>query len=327
MKSELTHGLGISIASRVSSNHIDSQFIIVKPTVVGASVRVYPNEKCKDIWPSQGFTSRIAEECESFFVLEPAADRVFISRVNEESNLIIVNIPENSSCDIIDTIDVSGSRIGVSVIVNAGINSKVNYVCVQSSKSDLVIREIHLNADVGAQVNLRTFDIGSSILLSRTSLTLAERSVGNIVNAFCASGKQVMSLRSKSHIIGPSAKTNVVVRGIGSGQSLSVAKSMIRMESAAVGSDGLQREDVMLLEDGAEISTLPELEIETSDVSCSHGSTTGNLDPERIFYAQSRGVSYDDAVRLMLEGFFEDLLQDLPKEIREDARMRIKGAL
>ena len=74
----------------------------------------------------------------------------------------------------------------------------------------------------------------------------------------------------------------------------------------------------MLLSETAEVNAKPELEIYADDVKCSHGATTGELDEEMLFYLRSRGLKKEDAKKLLIEGFINELFDDLKnKELKQ----------
>lgn len=83
----------------------------------------------------------------------------------------------------------------------------------------------------------------------------------------------------------------------------------------------------ILLSRTAKIQTKPQLEIYADDVKCSHGATTGQLDPVAIFYMQQRGISLSSARRLLLAAFLGDVLQGLPEETAAQLEQQINAAL
>mgnify|MGYP002260345555 CR=1 FL=1 len=73
-----------------------------------------------------------------------------------------------------------------------------------------------------------------------------------------------------------------------------------------------------LIGDGARVDTKPQLEIFADDVKCTHGATIGRLDELALFYLKSRGIPQEDAERLVVEGFFDPIMQRIPFEgVRE----------
>ena len=110
-------------------------------------------------------------------------------------------------------------------------------------------------------------------------------------------------------------------KSILTGSSKSSFASLVRVDKGAEKSDSKQLNKNLLLSDKATAVSLPELEIDTDDVSCAHGSATGQLRPEELFYLRSRGIAEKTARFLMIEGFAEEILEEVP-EIPLKARLQ-----
>jgi Fe-S cluster assembly protein SufD len=82
--------------------------------------------------------------------------------------------------------------------------------------------------------------------------------------------------------------------------------------------DGEQSVKAMLLDRGATANCKPELEIYADDVKCAHGASVGELDPDQLFYALSRGLDPASAKALLLEGFVMQLWDEAPEDRREE---------
>ena len=83
--------------------------------------------------------------------------------------------------------------------------------------------------------------------------------------------------------------------------------------------DAYQKNDNLLLSERAHADTLPGLEIEAHEVRCTHGATAGQIDADQLFYLMSRGIPYDLAEKLIVDGFFEPVMQRIPMQaVREE---------
>ena len=102
------------------------------------------------------------------------------------------------------------------------------------------------------------------------------------------------------------------------GRARSSYTGLIRIEKDAPGSEALQENRNLLLSDTARADSVPELEILTDDVSCSHGATAAPIDPEQVFYLQSRGIDRDEATQLVVRGFLESTLNMVPTAVRAE---------
>ena len=99
---------------------------------------------------------------------------------------------------------------------------------------------------------------------------------------------------------------------------------MIEVDKAAQRTDGYQRNDNLILSEKARADSIPGLEIEADDVRCTHGSTSGRVNEELIFYAQCRGFTRKEAVRAVVTGFFQQVFDRITIEsVREALALAI----
>jgi Fe-S cluster assembly protein SufD len=93
---------------------------------------------------------------------------------------------------------------------------------------------------------------------------------------------------------------------------------MIYVSPGAQKTDGYQANPNLLLDSSARADSIPGLEIMADDVRCTHGATVGKIDPTEVFYLNSRGIPTELAERLIVEGFFDPIMQRIPFEgVRE----------
>ena len=102
-------------------------------------------------------------------------------------------------------------------------------------------------------------------------------------------------------------------------KSHTVWRGMIKVDEGAQQTDGYQRNDNLLLSNNARADSIPGLEIEADDVRCTHGSTTGKVDEEMIYYAQCRGFTRKEAMRLIVTGFFQQIFDRITIDSVRDA--------
>ncbi len=100
------------------------------------------------------------------------------------------------------------------------------------------------------------------------------------------------------------------------GRARSAYTGLIRIEPGAPRSEAYQENRNLLLADGCRADTIPELEILTDEVSCTHGATVAPVDPEHLFYLRSRGIPPAAALQLVVRGFLENTLRRLPESLR-----------
>lgn len=125
----------------------------------------------------------------------------------------------------------------------------------------------------------------------------------------------------------PSTNSFAFYRGVILDEAHTIYQGLIRVTERANGTDAYLTNNNLLLSDEARSDSIPSLNISTDEVKCSHGSTSGNIDPLQIFYLQSRGMSYHDARALLVEGFVEEVLRHFPQEVREEVSQKIKRCM
>jgi Fe-S cluster assembly protein SufD len=134
---------------------------------------------------------------------------------------------------------------------------------------------------------------------------------------FLGSGSQVHDFRTHQlHVAGRSHST-LLSKGAVADDSRSVYTGLIEIEKGAKRTDARQTNHNLLLSPTAHADSVPNLDIRENDVMCAHASSVGPLDELQRWYLESRGVSRDDAERLMIQGFFNEMLVALPKELAE----------
>jgi Fe-S cluster assembly protein SufD len=121
--------------------------------------------------------------------------------------------------------------------------------------------------------------------------------------------------------------SNIDFKAAVSDRARSAYTGLIRIEKHAPSSEAYQENRNLLLSDRARVDTIPELEILTDEVSCSHGATATPLDREQIFYLQSRGLNVEEAVRLIVRGFVEPTLRLVPEGLREDLEELVEARI
>lgn len=134
-------------------------------------------------------------------------------------------------------------------------------------------------------------------------------------------GKQHLAYSTRQDHRAPHTTSDLLYKGGLKDRSRIVWKGMIRVEKEGQRTNAYQRNDNLILSDRARADSIPGLEIEANDVRCTHGATAGRVDEDMIFYAQARAIPRDQAVRLIVEGFFANVLDRIGVEtVREILR-------
>jgi Fe-S cluster assembly protein SufD len=123
---------------------------------------------------------------------------------------------------------------------------------------------------------------------------------------------QLADTHSLVRFDGPDGQLDQLHKTVAAGSGRSVFNGAVQVPQEAQRTDASQLSRSLLLSDRARVDTKPELEIVADDVKCAHGATVSRLQQDELFYLQSRGIAADQAARLLLAGYCQDVLRELP---------------
>jgi Fe-S cluster assembly protein SufD len=229
------------------------------------------------------------------------------------------------------------------LVVRAGADSEVSVLEVQVSGGghSLVVPVTEILAGRAArvghvtvqQLGLSTWQLGTQVSVVEAESTIRSTSIGfggdytrlrtdcrmvgrgatgELDAVYFGEGAQTLDFRTFQEHVAPDCTSNLLFKGAVGGHSRSVYTGMIRVGKHARGTNAFQTNRNVKLSDGAWAESVPNLVIENNDVRCSHASAVGPVDEEQRFYLESRGVPTDDAERLIVSGFFDEVLTRLP---------------
>ncbi len=173
----------------------------------------------------------------------------------------------------------------------------------------------YLTSRVGRDASLRSFTAafgGDYARLCTHSVLDGEAASSELLAAYLGDGTQVQDMRTFQEHSAPRTTSKLVFKGAVDDSARSVYSGLIRIHKGARKSDAAQTNRNLVLSDGAHADSVPNLDIEENDVRCSHASAVGPIDRAQRFYVESRGVPPQVAERLILLGFFDDLLARAP---------------
>ncbi len=171
--------------------------------------------------------------------------------------------------------------------------------------------------------------LGSRLAKVNQEVALAgQGSRAQVNGVLFTTGRQHLAYFTRQDHMAPHTTSDLLYKGGLKGQSRIVWKGMIRVEKDAQRTDAYQKNDNLVLSESARADSIPGLEIEANDVRCTHGATVGRVDEDMIFYAQSRGVSRETAIRLIVEGFFANVYDRITLEpVQETLRQAVAANL
>jgi Fe-S cluster assembly protein SufD len=214
------------------------------------------------------------------------------------------------------------ARLGDNVEIAVGDGAHLRLVSIAEWDRDSVQVE-HQKARLGADARLDHVAVSLGGDLVRQFLSVDYAARGGSVDAyglyFADTGQHLEHRQLVDHSV-PDCRSNVNYRGALQGRTArTVWVGDVLIQDAATGTDTYEINRNLVLTDGARADSVPNLEIETGEiVGAGHASATGRFDEEHLFYLQSRGVPEDEARRLVVKGFFNEIVQKIPAEDLRD---------
>ena len=204
--------------------------------------------------------------------------------------------------------------------VIAGEAANVGYLSLQRwGRHAWQFADQRVRAARDATVRLVAVGLGGRFAKNRIAASLAGPGASAELKAlFFGSGKQFFDFHTlQQHEVG-NTTSDLLFKGALRDEARSVYAGLIRIEPKASRSDAYQANRNLLLSQTAKAHSIPMLEILNNDVRCTHGATVAPVDPEHLFYLESRGIPAATAERMIVHGFFGEVLDRIPVQQARD---------
>lgn len=225
----------------------------------------------------------------------------------------------------------SGRALTLPVLqLRAAPAARVRYLAVNDlSEKVWSIGHQQSESERDTTVLLSTVALGGDYARVRTEARSVGRGASTRqVALYFADGEQMHDFRVIQEHVAPHTSSDLLFKGAVQDHAASVYTGLISIGEEARGTAAYQTNRTLTLSDGAWAESVPNLDIRTNDVKCAHASTVGPIDEEQRFYLESRGVRPEVAERLVVLGFFDEVLMQLPSEdIADDLRARVAAKL
>jgi len=171
--------------------------------------------------------------------------------------------------------------------------------------------------------------IGSRLTKNFSELNLiGQGATGRMSGFYFTDHTQHLDHDTQQNHMAPNTTSDLLFKGALLGKSRSVWQGMIYVAPGAQKTDGYQANRNLVLSETARADSIPGLEILADDVRCTHGATVGKIDEDQVFYLLSRGITRNEAERLIVEGFFDPIMQRIPFEgVRERFQQSIHNKM
>ncbi|WP_319557309.1 Fe-S cluster assembly protein SufD [Thiomicrorhabdus sp.] len=213
-----------------------------------------------------------------------------------------VSMDAASFCNAVTTIDVAQ-------------NARVNQIVMQQmNDDDYYFANQYISQAESSVFNTFFVSTGSQIARHQNHLYMNGEHIESNQNSAClAAAKQTVDSRTHTEHNEVAGLSRQLHKFVLFDEAVGVFNGMIRVDQKAQKTDGQMDNKNLLLSDKAKMDTKPQLEIYADDVQCSHGSATGQIDKNQIFYLQARGIHREHAIRMITEAFLLEPLEELSK--------------
>jgi Fe-S cluster assembly protein SufD len=233
----------------------------------------------------------------------------------------LVVAEDGAQVTVFDRYGSADSKVGgVGHLVDAvvelviGDNAHVRYLSVQEQGPhtwQIALQRAHLGRDASLKSSVVALG-GAYARLRSESLLSGSGAESDLTAVYFGDGHQMLDFRTLQDHDAPNTRSDLLFKGAVEDTAQSVYSGLIRIRPDAQKSVAFQTNRNLVLTEGADARSVPNLEIEASDVKCSHASTVGPVDDEQLYYLATRGVPPEEAERLIVLGFFDDVFDRLP---------------
>jgi len=242
---------------------------------------------------------------------------------------LLAVIGRNSEVTIID--DYNGQGLDGKTIVNSAVeifaddSSRVRYINLQQLGKDsnsLITQRSQLGSN--AESYSIFISLGGTISKINAGTILNGRGATSNMYGIAFGDNDQRFDHHTAHIHQASnSYSNIDFKVVLKGKAVSAYTGLIKIVKDAVNCEAFQENRNLLLDKGTKADSIPELEILTDQVKCSHGATVGPIDPQMIFYLKSRGYSSEEAIKTLVMGYVESTLRKMPADLEKSAREAI----
>ena len=241
---------------------------------------------------------------------------------------LVVRVGRGAQVTVLDVQDSGGPALVVPVVeLDVAQAGRLGYMNLQQHDRRTTQIAAHTaRVERDATVVVASVALGGGYARTRTDTRLVGRGAsGDLLSAYFGSGDQILDFRTYQDHAAPDTTSRLLFKGAVGDSARSVYTGLIRVRPDARGTNAFQTNRNLKLSDDAWAESVPNLEIENNDVRCSHASAVGPVDPDQVFYLESRGVPTPVAERLIVSGFFDEVIDELPVAAVASAARRAVG--
>ncbi len=179
-----------------------------------------------------------------------------------------------------------------------------------------------------SKISWTQVETGSAITWKYPScILLGDNSVGEFYSVALTKGRQQADTGTKMIHIGKNTTSNIVSKGISAGRGQNTYRGLVKINNSAARARNYTQCDSMLIGDKCGAHTFPYIEVKNSSAHMEHEASTSKIGEDQIFYCQQRGLSAEDAVSMIVNGFCKEVFKELPMEFAVEARRLLSVSL
>ena len=183
-----------------------------------------------------------------------------------------------------------------------------------------------------SKISWTQVETGSAITWKYPSVILqGDNSIGEFYSVALTNNKQVADTGTKMIHLGKNTSSTIISKGISAGGSNNSYRGLVKMMPKAEGARNYTQCDSMLIGDKCEANTFPYIEVMNNTAKVEHEATTSKISEDQLFYLQQRGLSEEDAISLIINGFCKEVFKELPMEYAVEAQkllgLKLEGSV
>jgi Fe-S cluster assembly protein SufB len=181
---------------------------------------------------------------------------------------------------------------------------------------------------VRAKISWTQVETGSAITWKYPSCLLeGDHSVGEFYSVAITNNRQQADTGTKMIHIGKDTRSTIVAKGISAGRGQNTYRGLVRVQPRAQGARNHTQCDSLLIGERCGAHTVPYIEVRNPSARVEHEATTSKIGEDQLFYCRQRGLSPEDAVSLIVNGFCKEVLKELPMEFAVEAQKLLAVSL
>ena len=229
---------------------------------------------------------------------------------------LLLLLEEDASLELLQVHRAAGPSL-TTVVVEAQLSHRARLrhgVLAQGTDASCLFAHLAVSQAPASELDLTTVAGGWGLVRLEPAITQVQGAAATRLRGLqVAQDRQIADLHSFVRFEGPEGQLDQLQKAVVDDAGRSVFHGAVQVPQAAQRTNASQLSRNLLLSDRARVDAIPQLEIVADDVRCTHGATVTRLQEEELFYLRSRGLGADQAARLLLAGFCDEILASLPE--------------